>query len=151
MLDIFKKIIYKLKNKLFIFLIYIIPKINRQKLIEIARENNSLEIVEDEYECFIKEPLQKLSKKRFKNHIGPKKVECFFGAVIKNVRLIGPFGLPFTSRGQIILETTTLKSFSNNLKSTIKLLGIIGFFKEYFLAIFPFFEKKDHSLKWGAH
>lgn len=151
MFDIFKKIINKLKNKLFIFFILIIPKINRQKLIEIARENDSFEIVEDEYEYYIKEPLQKLSKTRFKNHIGLKKIECFFGAVIKNVRLIGPFGLPFTSRGQIILETTTLNSFSSNLKSTIKLLGIIGFFKEYFLAIFPFFEKKDNSLKWGAH
>ena len=151
MLDIFKKIIYKLKNKLFIFLIYIIPKINRQKLIEIARENNSLEIVEDEYESYIKEPLQELTKKRFKNHIGQKKIECFFGAVIKNVRLIGPFGLPFTRRGQIILETTTINSFSSNLKSTIKLLGIIGFFREYFLAIFLFLEKKNHSLNLGAH
>lgn len=151
MFDTFKKIIYKLKNKSFIFLIFIIPKINRQKLIEIARENNSLEIVEDEYESYIKEPLQELTKKRFRNHIGQKKIECFFGAVIKNVRLIGPFGLPFTRRGQIILETTTLNSFSSNLKSTIKLLGIIGFFREYFLAIFPFLEKKNHSLKWGAH
>ena len=73
----------------------------------------------------------------------------FFCAVIKNVRLIGPFGLPFTRRGQIILETTTINSFSSNLKSTIKLLGIIGFFREYFLAIFPFLEQKGHSLKWG--
>ena len=151
MFDTFKKIIYKLKDKSFIFLIFIIPKINRQKLIEIARENNSLEIVEDEYESYIKEPLHELTKKRFRNHIGQKKIECFFGAVIKNVRLIGPFGLPFTRRGQIILETTTLNSFSSNLKSTIKLLGIIGFFREYFLAIFPFLEKRGHSLKWGAH
>ena len=73
MFDTFKKIIYKLKNKLFNFLIFIIPKINRQKLIEISRENNSFEIVEEEYESYIKEPLQKLTKKRFKNHIGQKK------------------------------------------------------------------------------
>ena len=91
MFDIFKRIINKLKNKLFIFFILIIPKINRQKLIEIARENDSFEIVEDEYEYYIKEPQQKLSKKRFKNYIGQKKIECFFGAVINNVRLIGPF------------------------------------------------------------
>ena len=151
MLDIFRKILKKLKDKLFIFFIFIIPKINRHKLIEIARENDSFEIVEDEYEYYIKEPQQKLSKTRFKNHIGQKKIDCFFGAVVKNVRLIGPFGLPFTRRGQVILETTTLNSFKSNLKSTIELLGILGFFKEYFLAIFPLLDKKNHSLKWGAH
>ena len=151
MLDIFRKILKKLKDKLFIFFIFIIPKINRHKLIEIARENDSFEIVEDEYEYYIKEPQQKLSKTRFKNHIGQKKIDCFFGAVVKNVRLIGPFGLPFTRRGQVILETTTLNSFKSNLKSTIELLGILGFFKEFFLAIFPLLDKKNHSLKWGAH
>ena len=77
MLDIFKKIIYKLKNKLFIFLIYIIPKINRQKLIEIARENNSLEIVEDEYESYIKEPLQELTKKDLEIILVKKRLNVF--------------------------------------------------------------------------
>ena len=83
MFDTFKKVIYKLKNKLFIFFIFIIPKINRQKLIEIARENDSFEIVEDEYECFIKEPLQNSQKKDLKIILVQKKLSVFLVLLLK--------------------------------------------------------------------
>ena len=58
--------------KIFIkFLVLILPKINREKLIKIGKKKNTICIVEEEYEVLIKTPNQSLAKERFKNSKRP--------------------------------------------------------------------------------
>jgi hypothetical protein len=129
----------------------IIPKIDREKLIKIGKKKNTINIVENEYKVYIQAPYQSLAKERFKNSYGQKKVDCFFGIKIKDVRLIGPYGIPFTRKGQIILEPISKSWFNHVLTITILQLGLFGFFKEFLLAIFPIFDTKKNFLKIGAY
>jgi hypothetical protein len=133
------------------FLVLILPKINREKLIKIGKKKNTICIVEEPYEVSIKTPNQSLAKERFKNSYGQKKVDCFFGVKIKDVRLIGPYGIPFTRKGQVILEPISKSWLNHVLATTIIQLGFFGFFKEYLLAIFPIFASKKNFLEMGAY
>lgn len=142
------QIVFNLFIKLIVF---IIPKIDREKLIKIGKKKNTICIVEEQYEVLIKEPKQSLAKKRFRNSYGERKVDCFFGVKIKDVRLIGPYGIPFTRRGEVILEPISRSWLNHTLKVTITKLGLIGFLKEYFFAIFPIFDSKKKFLKIGAY
>ena len=129
--------------KMFIkFLVLILPKINREKLIKIGKKKNTICIVEERYEVSIKTPSQSLAKERFKNSYGQKKVDCFFGVKVKDVRLIGPYGIPFTRKGQVILEPISKSWLNRVLAITIIQLGLFGFFREFLLAIFPIFASK---------
>ena len=145
------------KFKLFVIIIFvkilsrIIPKINRDKLIKIGKKKNTICIVENEYEVVIQAPHQSLAKERFKNSYGKKKVDCFFGIKIKDVRLIGPYGIPFTRKGQVILEPISKSWLNHVLTITVIQIGLFGFFKEFLLAIFPIFDSKKNFLKGGAH
>ena len=132
-------------------IVVIIPKINRAELIQIGKKKNIISIVEDQYEVTIMEPNQSLAKKRFKNSYGQKKVDCFFGIKIKDVRLIGPYGIPFTRKGQIILEPISSSWLNHVLKISIIQLGFFGFLKEFLLAIFPIFASKKNFLETGAY
>jgi hypothetical protein len=129
----------------------ILPKIEREDLIKIGRQNNTICIVEDEYETTIQEPDQFLAKRRFKNSYGVKKTDCFFGIKINDIRLIGPFGIPFTRYGQVILEPISKRWLSRALLITVLQIGILRFLKQYFLAIFPRFDEKKNFLKIAAH
>jgi hypothetical protein len=135
-----------IKRKLVLFFCNLIPTINRIKLIEIAKEKNAISIVENPYFFEIKKPNQKLAKLRFGELQGIKKVDCFFGLYLNDVRLIGPYGIPVTRKGQIILEplSNKRKYLYFFLLETLKTLGVKGFLFEYFLAIFPFFDKKKN-------
>ena len=75
----------------------------------------------------------------------------FFGIKIKDVRLIGPYGIPFTRRGQIILEPISKSWLNHVMIITITQLGLFGFLKEFLLALFPIFDSKKNFLKLGAH
>ena len=132
-------------------LVCIIPKIGRDKLIKIGKKKKSICVVEEQYEVLIKKPNQSLAKERFKNSYGQKKVDCFFGIKIKDVRLIGPYGIPFTRKGQVILEPISKSWFNHVLTITIVQLGLFGFLKEFLLAIFPIFDTKKNFLKIGAY
>jgi hypothetical protein len=127
----------------------IIPKIDRNTLISIGKKKNSISVVEDAYEFVVAEPKQALAKKRFKDSCGTRKVDCFFGVYLNDVRLIGSFGLAVTRYGQVITEpiSTHLKII---LRVTIQNLGLLGFLKQYFLAVFPFFDSKKNFLNEGA-
>jgi hypothetical protein len=127
----------------------IIPKIERNTLISIGKKKKSICIVEDAYEFIVQEPEQELAKKRFKDSCGPRNVDCFFGIVLNDVRLIGSFGLAVTRYGQVITEPIS-KYLKEILRVTIQDLGLLGFLKEYFLAIFPFFISKKKFLDEGA-
>ena len=138
--------------KMFIkFLVLILPKINREKLIKIGKKKNTICIVEERYEVSIKTPSQSLAKERFKNSYGQKKVDCFFGVKVKDVRLIGPYGIPFTRKGQVILEPISKSWLNRVLAITIIQLGLFGFFREFLLAIFPIFASKKNFLEMGAY
>jgi hypothetical protein len=127
----------------------IIPKIERGALISIGKKKKSICIVEDAYEFIVQEPEQELAKKRFKDSCGPRNVDCFFGIVLNDVRLIGSFGLAVTRYGQVITEPIS-NYLKEILRVTIQDLGLIGFLKEYFLAVFPFFISKKNFLEEGA-
>jgi hypothetical protein len=129
----------------------IFPKINRKELIKIGYKKKTICIVENEYEFTIKQPSQALAKERFKKFCGPRKVDCFFGIKINDVRLIGPFGIPFTRTGKIILEPISKRWLVHVFKTTLAHMGLLGFIKQYFLAIFPIFDSKKNFLKIGAH
>ena len=132
-------------------LVKVIPKINRASLIDISKKKQTICIVEDAYEFEVKTPNQELARNRFKNSIGLRKVDCFFGAKLCDVRLIGPYGLPVTRLGQIILEPISERWLFHVIKITVLKIGLIGFIREYFLAIFPYFEWKKNFLEVGAH
>ena len=130
-------------------LIKIIPTIDRDTLISIGKKNKSICIVEEAYEFVVQEPEQELAKKRFKDSCGPRKVDCFFGVFLNDVRIIGSHGLVVTRYGQVITEPI-FRYLKEILRVTIYDLGLIGFFKEYFFAVFPFFDFKNFFLKEGA-
>ena len=67
--------VFKLLIKLIVF---IIPKIDREKLIKIGKKKSTICIVEEQYEVSIKEPKQSLAKERFKHSCGQKKIDCFW-------------------------------------------------------------------------
>ena len=146
-----KKLFNKFYNLSLIILIKIIPKINRNELIKIGERKNSIHIVENAYDFLIKKPKQELAKKRFRNIIGLKKIDFFFGIILDDIRLIGPYGLAFTRSGKIVLETSTIESLKSALRLTIQKIGLIGFLKQYIFAIFPFLDFKGKSLAFGAH
>ena len=146
-----KKLFNKLYNLSLRALLKIVPKINRNELIKMGKRKNSIYVVENPYDFLIKEPKQKLAKKRFKSIIGLKKIDCFFGVILDDIRLIGPYGLAFTRSGKIVLETSTIESLKSALILTIQKIGLIGFLKQYFFAIFPSFDFKGKSLEFGAH
>lgn len=148
-----------LLNKLKIFIINILvklslsilPKIGRENLVKTGKQNNTICIVENEYETTIKEPDQFLAKKRFKNSYGIKKTDCFFGIKINDIRLIGPYGIPFTKSGKIIIEPISKSWLFHAFRMTIIHIGFFGFLKQYILAIFPTLESKKKFLKTGGY
>jgi hypothetical protein len=142
---------YKLYDFFLRILVRIIPKINRAALIDISKKNDSICIVEDAYEFEVKEPKQKTARYRFKNSVGLRKVDCFFGTKLRDIRLIGPYGIPVTRFGQIILEPISRRSLVYVIKLTIKKIGLMGFVKQYFFAICPYFDLKKNLLEVGAH
>ena len=146
-----KKILNKFSYILIKILFRIIPKINRTALIKNTKKKGAICVVEEAYEFTIKEPIQKLAKKRFKNSVGTRYVDFFFGVKLKDVRLIGPFGIPVTRFGQIILEPISERRLFTVLQFTISYLGLFGFIKQYCLAIFPFFDTKKNFLNLGAY
>jgi hypothetical protein len=127
----------------------IIPRIERNTLIRVGKKSKSICIVEDAYEFVVEEPEQELAKKRFKASCGPRNVPCFFGILLNDVRLIGSFGLAVTRYGQVITEPIAM-NLKEVLRVTIQDLGLIGFFKQYFLAVCPFFDTKKNFLEEGA-
>lgn len=141
----------KLLNNLFLrVLLKIIPVIERSELINYGKKNNSICIVEKAYNHVIPEPKHSLAKKRFKDSSGLREIDCFFGVCIKDVRLVGPYGLPITNQGKIILEPIHRKWIKRVLEVTIQNLGIYGFIKQYFFALFPFIDVSE-SLNFGAY
>lgn len=138
-------------NILIKLILNIIPSINRENLIKIGKKRKSIIIVENEYEFLIKEPSQSLAKKRFKKSCGIRKVDCFFGVKIDNVRLIGPYGIPFTKSGKIIIEPISKSWLFHVFRMTIIHIGFFGFLKQYILAIFPKLESKEKFLKIGGY
>ncbi len=150
-INIYRKIKTKLFNAVIKLTLITLPKIDRRNLIKIGNKKNTICVVEKEYEFRIKEPIQALAKKRFNKTCGLKKIDCFFGIKFKNVRLIGPYGIPFTNNGRIIIEPISKSWLFHTLKITIIHLGFIGFLRQYLLAIFPIFDSKLNFLKSGGY
>lgn len=140
-----------IKNKLIILFGNLLPKISRQKLKAYSIKKKSICIVEEAYDFEINEPPQKISQSRFLGITGTRKVDCFFGLYIDDIRLIGPYGIPVTRKGQIILEPLSPRFFKYFFLETIKTIGFKKFLIEYFLAIFPIFDDKNNKIKIGAH
>jgi hypothetical protein len=140
-----------LKTVLFKIIIKLIPKMSRDELIAKTKKQGCITIEQEAYEHYIKEPEQEIARHRFKKITGMRKVEAFYGFMLKDVRLIGPYGIPVTRFGLIVLEPVSLRMLPTMLKVTIKELGITGLLKQYCLAIFPWLESSSISIETGSH
>ena len=63
-----KKLFNKLYNLSLRALLKIVPKINRNELIKMGKRKNSIYVVENPYDFLIKEPKQKLAKKKIQKY-----------------------------------------------------------------------------------
>ena len=86
----------------------------------------------------IKEPKQSLAKERFKHSCGQKKIDCFFGIKIKDVRLIGPYGIVYqkgTNYTRAHFKVLVESCYDNNNNST----WIIWFPKRISISFISYF------------
>lgn len=141
----------KVKQLCWRILVKLLPKTDRKKLVLNAKKKGTYCLEQDQYEFMIPEPLQDIAKQRFKHACGLRKVEAFYGFMVRDVRLIGPYGLPVTRWGAVLLEPISMRWLPHVLKVTINELGFFGFAKQYVLAIFPFLDRSNVLLDVGAH
>ena len=140
-----------LKSLLFKVFIKLIPKISRHRLITKTEKKDCISLEQEGYEHYIKEPKQKLARHRFRKIAGIRKIEPFYGFMLKDVRLIGPYAIPVNRFGFVIMEPISHRMFPVMLKVTIRELGLFGTLKQYFLAIFPWFDSTLNLIEEGAH
>jgi len=140
--------IYRIALKLFIALL---PKMRRNELIRYAQAGNTFSEVQPAYDFEIIRPNQALAAKRFSKSFGVRKVDRFFGLLLNDVRLIGPYGIPVTRKGVFVLEPISERWFQHALFTTISELGFWGFAREYLYAIFPKLDKSAQFIDVGSH
>ena len=139
------------RRKLLELLVITLPKISREQLIELGRRNNTISVVEEEYVCEIPPQPNSLTALRFGNLVGRHKIPCFFGIVLSDIRLIGPYGIPVTRSGKIVLEPIAESWLPTVLRRTINELGIFRLTTEYLLAIFPRLNNRRSDIPFAAH
>ena len=79
-------------------------------------------------------------------------VQAFKVWKFKNVRLIGPHGIPVDHRGRILVEPISLKYLPAAIRGTINQIGMFGFFVEYLRALFPALRlRSEAAVELGFH
>jgi hypothetical protein len=139
------------KSLMFNKLVSLIPLIRREDLLLIGREAELLEIVQPSYSFEVSMPKNDDDSVRFGHLCGIKNVDPFFALIIQDIRLIGPYGLPVTRSGKIIIEPIFEEWLPYVLEATIKDLGFFSFLWEYILCFFPFLDSPNNIIDFGSH
>ncbi len=116
-----------------------------------GHQKNSITVVEGEYVCEIPEPEDPMTRVRFSRFVGTHKIPAFFGVIMEDVRVVGPYGIPITRSGRVIVEPLSERWLPHVLGVTLKELGLVGFLREYLLAIWPLFSKSQAEVSNAAH
>jgi hypothetical protein len=136
-----------LKDKL----VSIIPLLRRESLLEQGRQSGTLVITQHSYTFDVLPPKNPDAKKRFGHLCGIKNVQPFFALIISDVRLIGPYGLPVTRNGKVIVEPMLEEWLPHVLKTTINELGFFKFLWQYLLCFFPYLDFQKSTLDFASH
>lgn len=129
----------------------LVPQISRDHLLAEGLKNDSAAIVEESYICEIPKPEDPLTDRRFHHLIGKHKISPFFGIVLKDVRLIGPYGIPVTRSGKVVMEPIARRWFPNVLGVTLRELGLSRLALEYLFAVFPILDRSRTEIPFAAH
>ena len=132
-------------------LVSIIPLLRRDSLLELGRQSGTLVITQHSYTFNVLPPKNPDAKKRFGHLCGIKNVQPFFALIISDVRLIGPYGLPVTRSGKVIVEPILEEWLPHVLKTTINELGFFKLLWQYFLCFFPYLDLKNTTLNFASH
>ena len=119
--------------------------IDREKML--SNNKNKYKVLKEEYLYYPKRKVIKDCACRYSDKPIPLVISPFFLCNIENVTLIGPYGIPVTSSGKILQESTQEAVFKYILR-TISSIGFMAFVKEYLLAFSPF---KAYDLHSGLH
>lgn len=138
-------------ERLIAWVIPLIPKVSREHLLSQGRKSGYLTVVEQEYVCEIPLPNDALARQRFSHLTGKHIVPPFFGIILQDVRLIGPYGIPVTRSGRLVVEPILASWLPHVLKVTIRELGLTRLAFEYFLAVFPIFQRAAEKIDFAAH
>jgi len=127
-----------------------VPKIRRDELILKCKKNKSYYEVTPEYSFTVKKEDVSMSNGRFDNLVGNHKVSPFFIASVEDVTIIGPYGLPFTRFGRLIVEPIYEDWLVTALLKTINTIGFFSFLLEY-LKLFSFLGCKNKIAGFSAY
>jgi len=119
--------------------------IDREKMLSIKK--NNYKVLKEEYAYSPERKEIKDCICRYSDKPNPLVISPFFLCNIKDVTLIGPYGIPVTSGGKILQETTQDAVFKYILR-TISSIGFVAFVKEYLSVFLPF---KKYDLNSGLH
>ena len=129
----------------------LLPKLRRSDFESGSSKDWQYLEVEPAYSFTLEIPEDRLSRVRFRNHCGPVRVAPFFAVCLRDVRIIGPWGIPVTRSGKIVVEAVGFDFFASRIFGTIRALGPVTAVKQYLLAIFPMFERRSRPLPVAAH
>lgn len=144
-------LVYVGRRKLISLLVRVIPRITRVELIKIGNESGTLKIVEDAYVGEIPLPEQPKARELFGHLNGLREVDAFFGVTLEDVRLVGPYGVPITRSGRVVVEPFGDRWLPHVLRQTVTTLGVLGFLREYVRALLPLLRKGGQEIQFGAH
>lgn len=139
------------RGGLFELFIALLPKLQRTDLIRWDSSRPLYVEVEGRYHFFLEKPQDPISAVRFAHLAGPRTVDPFFSVLLEDVRLIGPWGVPVTRKGQIIIEPLGIDYFKQIIEMTVAELGLLATLRQYLLALFPVLEKSREPLALAAH
>lgn len=129
----------------------LLPKLTRADLESTCPSKGAYIEVEPAYSFRLRVPLNETSKNRFIQHCGTRRVAPFFAVCLEDVRLIGPFGIPVTRSGKVVVEAVGVDYFGDRIFRTIRSLGKLEAFKQYVLAILPILERRANTVSLAAH
>jgi len=143
--------LYVGRRRLIAFLIRVVPKMTREELIELGYQKRTLSVVEDKYVSEIPLPEQQEARELFGHLSGPREVGAFFGVTLDDVRVVGPYGVPITRSGRVVVEPFGDRWLPKVLRDTVTTLGIFGFLREYLLAVTPLLRRAGNDKPFCAH
>lgn len=131
----------------------LVPKIKREALIEVGKAEGTFFSVEPSYVARVGAEQYKHLPDKLQQLCGDYVVPEFFSVVLEDIVLIGPFGLPVTRSGRIVLEPISLRWLPTVLKETARELGVSRLLLEYLRCVFPALwgHRRAPSIEFAAH
>lgn len=132
-------------------LLELMPRLSRSGLIESSSKSGHLYVVQDSYTARVPASADPLTRARFSRFEGEHHVAPFFAARLTNVRLLGPYAIPITRKGQIVVEPFGERWLRHVIRTTVAEMGLRGFLIQYMLALAPFSWIPGSQLSSAAH